>query len=334
GQPVPPSEPTDPESPPPAEPTSPPPPPPSGVFELGGQTHTLANPGLMASTGMTWVKFQHKWAPGQDPSIVASRINQAHSAGFRVLLSIPGNLYPTSIDFGAYVDFLGGVAALGPDAIEVWNELNLDREWPPGTIDPASYVNNMLRPAYNRIKSVNPNVLVVGGALAPTGVHNGFSVWSDDRYVQGMGAAGAASYMDCMGVHHNAGATSPSAFSGHPADDGAGHYSWYFWPTYNVYANAMPGEPLCYTELGYLSPDGHGGLPPNFWWGGNTSVSEHAQWLGEAISLLRGTGRVRMAIVFNVDFTFWGPTDPQAGYAILRPDGSCPACGALAGAMQ
>jgi Fe-S cluster biogenesis protein NfuA len=33
-------------------------------------------------------------------------------------------------------------------------------------------------------------------------------------------------------------------------------------------------------------------------------------------------------IVFNVDFTLYG-ADPQAGYAIVRPGGSCPACSAL-----
>jgi hypothetical protein len=36
-----------------------------------------------------------------------------------------------------------------------------------------------------------------------------------------------------------------------------------------------------------------------------------------------------MMIVFNVGFTTWD-TDPQAGYSIVRPDGSCPACGPLA----
>jgi hypothetical protein len=35
-----------------------------------------------------------------------------------------------------------------------------------------------------------------------------------------------------------------------------------------------------------------------------------------------------MMIVFNVDFTLYGD-DPQAGYAIIRPGGSCPACETL-----
>ena len=41
---------------------------PVGSFALGGQTHTLANPTLMAYAGMNWVKFQHKWGESDDPT--------------------------------------------------------------------------------------------------------------------------------------------------------------------------------------------------------------------------------------------------------------------------
>jgi len=33
-------------------------------------------------------------------------------------------------------------------------------------------------------------------------------------------------------------------------------------------------------------------------------------------------------IIWNVNFTHYGE-DPQAGYAIVRPGGGCPACDAL-----
>jgi hypothetical protein len=223
-----------------------------------------------------------------------------------------------------------GLASLGPDAIEVWNEQNLNREWPSGQVSPASYVNNMLAPAYNAIKSTNPNVMVIAGALAPTGVNSGNDIWSDDRYVNGMRDAGASRYMDCLGVHHNAGATSPYVTSGHPAGT---HYSWYLPLTHNVYAGAFPNTKLCYTELGYLSGEGYPPIPANFAWAGDNTVAEHAQWLGEAATILRSTGQVRLMIVFNVDFTVY-TDDPQAGYAILRPNGQCPACGPLAAAVQ
>ncbi len=318
-------------TPPPPGSTPPPPPPPitGGSFELGGQTQGFGNAALMRDIGMTWVKFQHKWSPGDDPSILAGRINDAHANGLKVLLSITGaNTYPApgSINFSSFVNFVGGVAALGPDAIEVWNEMNIDFEWPAGEISPTSYVNNMLAPAYNAIKAANSNVMVISGAPAPTGFDNTTNAWADSRYIQGMAAAGAANYMDCIGVHHNAGATAPGATSGHP---GGSHYSWYYAATRDLYYNAFGGaRKVCFTELGYLSGADFGGVPSRFSWATNTTVAQHAQWLAEAASLSSSSGRVRLMIVFNVDFTTYGD-DPQAGYAMVRPGGGCPACDTL-----
>lgn len=307
---------------------------PSG-FLFGGQTQTFAHPDLMRNAGMKWVKFQHKWSPGDSASVVADKINAAHSQGFKVLLSIPGaQTYPSAngIDFGAYTQFLAAVAKLSPppDAIELWNEMNIDFEWPAGQIDPASYVQNMLAPGYNAIKAANPNILVISGAPAPTGFDNGTNAWADNRYMAGMAAAGGANYMDCIGIHFNAGATAPNAGSGHPAGT---HYSWYYGAMVQTYSAAFGGaRPLCFTELGYLSGDGFAGIPPNFSWASGTSLSEHAAWLAQATQMAASDGRVKMLIVFNVDFTLYQPDgDPQAGYAMLRPDGSCPACDALRG---
>lgn len=315
---------------PPIDPTAPPPPP-SGAFDFGGQTQTFANQQAMKDAGMGWVKFQHKWNAGDSPDLVAGRIQEAKAAGFKVLMSVTGATpYPSanSIDFAGFTEFMRGLAALGPDAIEVWNEQNIDFEWPAGQIDPAAYVNNMLAPSYQAIKSVNPNIMVISGAPAPTGFDNGTNAWADNRYIAGMRAAGAANYADCIGAHHNAGATSPSATTGHP---GGSHYSWYFKPTLDLYYNTFGGaRQVCFTELGYLSGDGFPGLPPNFSWASGTSVQEHAQWLREARDLSASSGRVKMMIVYNVDFTAFDPAgDPQAGYAMIRPDGTCPACEAF-----
>jgi hypothetical protein len=211
--------------------------------------------------------------------------------------------------------------------------MNIDFEWPAGEINPQQYVDEMLRPAYQRIKAANGGVMVISGALAPTGFDNGTNAWADDRYLAGMAAAGAANYMDCVGAHHNAVATAPSQSTGHP---GGTHYSWYFFPTLNLYYNAFGGaRPVCFTELGYVTGEDFGGsLPANFAWANGTSLAEHAQWLGEAVTLSAQSGRVRMLIVFNVDFTYYDPSgDPQAGYALLRPNGSCPACETIRAAM-
>ncbi len=63
-------------------------------------------------------------------------------------------------------------------------------------------------------------------------------------------------------------------------------------------------------------------------------MAEQATWLAEAAQLSRSSGKVRLMTVFNVDYTEYDMAgDPQAGYAIIRPDGSCPACGTLGAVM-
>ncbi|MCC6904212.1 MAG: hypothetical protein IT326_00115, partial [Anaerolineae bacterium] len=313
-----------------------PPPAPSGAagsdgggLELGAQLPgSIMHTDKMQQAGMRWVKFQIKWAPGLDPGVAAGYVAAAHGSGYKVLLAIPGQPYPTAIDYNGYVEFLRGVAAYQPDAIEVWNEMNIDFEWPAGQINPQSYVNNMLAPSFNAIKSVSPGTMVIIGALAPTGYFGGCTGagCDDNLYVQGMAAAGAANYANCIGVHHNAGTAAPSVQSGLSL---GGHYSWYFQPTLNVYYNGMGGRlPVCLTEYGYVSPEGVGPLPSNFSWGNNTTVAQQAAWLAEGETLARSLGWVRLMIIWNIGFTTSTP-DPQAQYSIVRPDGSCPACVAL-----
>jgi hypothetical protein len=146
-----------------------------------------------------------------------------------------------------------------------------------------------------------------------------------------MAAAGAANYMDCIGIHYNEGIVPPSQQSGDPRTE---HYTRYFWGMVNTYYNAFGGaRKLCFTELGYLSGKDYGGLPGGFAWAGNTTIAQHAAWLAEATSLAANSGKTRMLIVFNVDFVTFN-SDPQAGYAMIRKDGSCPACETLRQVMN
>lgn len=118
-------------------PTSTPPP---TNFALGGQTLNLAYAANMQYAGMTWAKFQYKWTVGDSPDALASMINAAHNQGFKVLVSVAGATNypgPGGINFASLVEFLRGVALLGPDAIEVWNEQNIDFEWPAGRSAPC-----------------------------------------------------------------------------------------------------------------------------------------------------------------------------------------------------
>ena len=325
----------------PAETTAPEagPPPPSTAntsgFELGGQALSFAHPGHMKNARMTWVKRQVKWH-GEDAGHFQHLIDSGHAQGLKVLLSVIGDKNQIAGNPGgfyqSFANFLSGLARGGADAIEVWNEMNIDREWPAGQISGSNYVQ-MLSAAYNAIKSANPGTLVISGAPAPTGFFQGCGPngGDDDCYLRQMAAAGAANYMDCVGVHYNAGIVPPDATSGAPVGS-SGHYSWYLPRMMTLYRSFFPSKPLCFTELGYLTSEGYSALPGGFAWAAGNSLAEQAAWLAGAVHRLRGSGYVRLYIVWNVDATYYA-ADPQAGYAIVRPGGGCPACDSLRVAM-
>lgn len=298
-----------------------------GVFSFGAHVQSLAHSELMRTMGMTWAKTQIKYSRGQDPNSVAGWINDAHARGLRILLGVvgsPGDVTAGDAYFQEYANFVGGLAALGADAIEIWNEPNLDREWQHGHINPTTYTR-LLSFSYNAIKASNPSTIVISAAMAPTGAEGAFgldAVWNDNRFIAGMRDAGASRYMDCLGAHYNEGIVSPYWTTGDPRDN---YYTRYFWGMVNTYRSLI-AKPVCFTELGFLSPEGFGGLPANFAWAGNTSVGEHAQWLAEAIQIARGSGSVKLVIIWNLDFQGSFGSDPMGGYAMIRPDGSCPAC--------
>jgi hypothetical protein len=248
------------------------------------------------------------------------------------VLGQPGDI-TTSGFFDNYASVVAGLASGGADAIEVWNEMNLDREWPNGQIDPGNYVN-LLSKAYAAIKAANPNTMVISGAPAPTGAAGPggktAAYWNDDVYMQGMADAGAGKYADCIGLHYNEGIVSPKQSSGDPRDN---YPTRYFSSMLQRGLAAFPGKSACFTELGYLSPEGYGALPGGFAWAANVTVAQQAQWLAEAAVLASQSGRVRLMIVWNVDYPYFGGSDPTGGYGMIRPGGSCPACSTLAAVM-
>ncbi len=227
------------------------------------------------------------------------------------------------------------MAALGADAIEVWNESNIDREWPAGSINGATYTQ-LLAAAFNAIKSRNGGTIVISGAPAPTGYFGsagcGSGGCNDDVYMQQMAQAGAANYLDCVGLHYNEGIIPPSQTSNDPR---GGYPTYFFGSMLQRGYSQFSGKPVCFTELGYLTGQGYSqAIPANFGWAANTTVAQQAAWLADAASRAAQSGQVRLMIVWNVDYPYFTADDPVGGYAIFRPDGSCPACDTLGTVMK
>ena len=113
-----------------------------------------------------------------------------------------------------YADFVSAFAsryrpgsAIGTvDAIEVWNEVNLNREWGNQAINPqqaADYVR-FLTLAYRAVHAAQPNIVVITAGLSPTGVRTS-DAWDDAEYLQWLfeaGLKGGVNY-DVLGAHGN-----------------------------------------------------------------------------------------------------------------------------------
>jgi hypothetical protein len=92
------------------------------------------------------------------------------------------------------------------DAIEIWNEVNLNREWGMQAINKqsaADYVR-FLSLAYRAAHSANPTITVITAGLSPTGVKTS-EAWDDAEYLQWLfdaGLKGGVNY-DVLGAHGN-----------------------------------------------------------------------------------------------------------------------------------
>jgi hypothetical protein len=181
--------------------------------------------------GIKWVKFQFVWASMEPEQGVPSQtlyryrlfVQRARQQGFQVMVSIakaPDWARATQEEDGPprdpqmLADFLS--LLLGEirvdlygrsyiDAIEIWNEPNLRREWNGGTLTGGDYMR-VFDAAYNAIRAAEggPGIVVVTAGLAPTGINDGVSATSDRAYLRQMYDAGlgSAKYQNiAVGVH-------------------------------------------------------------------------------------------------------------------------------------
>lgn len=142
-------------------------------------------------------------------------VDHANRQGLRVVARLglvpewarPKDTISTYLDSEHYADFAAYAAAFAAhfqgrvDAIIVWNEPNLSLEWGYRQPDPAAYVT-LLQQSSAAIRAVDPDVLILAGALAPTfGDPNGELGMSDLAFLQAIYDAGAAPYFDALAVH-------------------------------------------------------------------------------------------------------------------------------------
>lgn len=101
-------------------------------------------------------------------------------------------------DFGDYVSAVVSRYQGKVHYYQVWNEPNIYPEWGDRPVDPQAYVE-LLRVGYTRAKAVDPDVVIICGALAST-IELDYRNLNDFAYLQQMYDAGAASYFDVLAM--------------------------------------------------------------------------------------------------------------------------------------
>lgn len=292
--------------------------------------------------GMEWVKTQVRWRDFEPRpneynwAILDLVMPSAERFGIKQALSIvtapdwarePGadlSKQGPPANIQDYVDFVLKVIDRYPGqvaAIEVWNEMNIDREWAsPNGLNAQNYVA-LLRATYNAVKAVDPGILIITGALSPTGWDDGVSAINDFRYTDMLIQAGVLNYADCYGAHANGynmpplirwdeGYNDPTAQFRGPFDNP--HHSWSFRSTLEGYANRIRAAgsqmKLCVTEFGWAVAEDLEGYPQGFEFAKDNTLAEQAEWFPQALSFMEESGFTRLAIVWNFNY------GPQAGY--------------------
>jgi polysaccharide biosynthesis protein PslG len=349
---------------------------PADQFGYGIQIHGNATVGDPVQTmdavesqlGLDWVKMQMQWwliepSPGEFQWFFYDGVvDEAHNHGLQLMVSIVGapewtraanNHIGPPDDYEEFARFLRDLIQRYEGkihAIEVWNEQNLDREWQTANgISPEDYVR-FLQVSYEAIKAEDPDIIVISGALSPTGTGD-WVRWADDfDYMDRAVAAGMLNYTDCVGAHHNGINVPPdlafdqtweapiaqtAVFRG-PFDNP--HHSWSFKTTLEGYAQRVqavnPNMKLCVTEFGWPTSEGYDVHPEGFGFALDNTLEDQANYIVQAYQQMRTSGDVWIAILFNFDFgnKGSGPTDDTVPYSIIDTNGvPRPAFGAVAG---
>lgn len=106
-------------------------------------------------------------------------------------------------DLDAYGDFVETVVRRYQGRIhyyQIWNEPNIYPEWGEQPVSASNYVN-LLRVGYTRAKAVDPDVVIISGALAATIELDRYPHGLTDAiFLQQMYDAGAAPYFDVLAM--------------------------------------------------------------------------------------------------------------------------------------
>jgi hypothetical protein len=316
------------------------------VFLYGSPATTERDLGKLQAVGFGWQKSLFRWrdiegrCKGCFSWEESDRVVRASAdAGLKIIARLdfqpkwaradganngPPDNYQDYADFvKAFVNrYKSGSARGTVQAIEIWNEVNLDREWGGGPINrqtAADYVRLISR-AYKAAKAADPSVTVITGALSPTGVSADFAQ-PDDVYLRWMYESGLQGNYDVLGVNANVQCPCVDADPGTVA--GFGHASFYFRRTEQLrqimVENGEGDKQIWLMEFGWTTDQ----VNPNYAWYATTEEKKSELILRAFMfASERWAPWIGVMTLWTVADPRWGQDDEQVWWSVTNPDGS------------
>ena len=305
----------------------------------------LAN--LVTGAGFGWVKQQVPWEEidvylpdcrERPPSQwfwddLDRFVNTMRGNGLNILLSVvkaPACLKPAGsppghgppIDpatFGRFMRELASRYKGRVQAYELWNEANLQREWP--SLRPADPNNTahlefleLVKHGYIGAKRGDPDALVGLGAMTPAG--NTPTAIDDRDYLRRLWAANGgevANYFEFLGVHPNGGPNAPDDTINNPAASRAKcnggwstHDSFFFTRYEQLYADMIAAGPAFQHKTLWLTEFGWATTPnpaPGYEYANCNTEQDQANYLVRAYAKVRAEAPyVTHMFVWNLNF--------------------------------
>jgi len=321
------------------------------VFVWGNTKTTDRDLKKLSDAGFGWQKTLFQWRfiepqqKGQYDWEEADRIvKSSKAAGVKILARLdqqpawaradhtaknapPDNMQDYADFISAFVTRYSSTSPIGRvDAIQIWNEQNLNNEWGGAPINEQqaqSYVS-MLKAAYTAAKAADPTVTVVTGGVAQTGTDND-DARPDDTYVRWMYEAGARPYFDVLGAHGH-GYKAPPTVSPDEAESNptyGGHRFFVFRRVEDMRQimvdNGDSDKQIWLLEFGWTSDTVH----QAYAWHRVSEEEKGDNLVGAYQWAAQHWGPwIGVMCLWTMPDPSWAPDDEKYWWAILNPDGS------------
>ncbi len=318
----------------------------AAAFMLGHPDSTARDLQLLSQAGLGWVRVNVPWR-SIEPSckncidwVDLDRVVAASSAaGIKIMASVdrqpawsrvvaaengpPDDMF----DYADFVSVLANRYRAGSlkgeiQAIQVWNEPNLSREWGGAPInkDQAAQYMYMLKETYTLVKQVDPTKIIVSAGLSPTGTNDGTAM-PDNEYLSWMYEFGLAQYSDAVGMHAPGYGSAPETpLLSNPSFP---HESFYFRRVEQLrdimVLNGDAGKRAWINEFGWTTDQ----VNPQYSWYA-VSQQQQAEYIVRAYQYAAAnwSGWVGPMFVWNIADPTWTASHEQYWWSITEPDGT------------